>query len=200
MPSSGSSYSYVYSTFGELPGWIIGWNLNLRYGITAGALSRAWTSHALGLLSFFGLQLPKWLYSIDIFGFDASIMSVLFIVTCTLIMNMGSNSSNVFNYIITLIKLVTICLIIAVGFNYFNPNNFDPFFLEEEGGIMGTIKGGALIFMAYLGFDFITTLSQEAKNPKTDLPKAIILCILICTSIYCFMSIVLTGITRLNEL
>ena len=45
MPSSGSSYSYVYSTFGELPGWIIGWNLNLRYGITAGALSRAWTSY-----------------------------------------------------------------------------------------------------------------------------------------------------------
>jgi len=139
MPSSGSSYSYVYSTFGELPGWIIGWNLNLRYGITAGALSRAWTSYTLGLLSFFGLYLPKWLYSIDVFGFDASIMSVLFIIACTWIMNMGSHSSNIFNYSITLGKLVTIFLIIVVGFTYFNPDNFEPFVLEEKGGILGTI-------------------------------------------------------------
>ena len=139
MPSSGSSYSYVYSTFGELPGWIIGWNLNLRYGITAGALSRAWTSYFLGLLSTFGIILPKWMYSIDVYGFDASLMSVLFIIGCTLIMNMGAHSSNIFNYSITLGKLVTISLIVIVGFTYFDIENFKPFVLEEKGGILGTI-------------------------------------------------------------
>ena len=69
MPSSGSSYSYVYCTFGELPAWVIGWNMNLRYGISAGALSRAWSSYFVGLMAMIGLPLPKWLYSLDVFGY-----------------------------------------------------------------------------------------------------------------------------------
>lgn len=64
MPSSGSSYSYIYCTFGELPAWIIGWNMNLRYGISAGALSRAWTSYLVGLMKLLGLALPLWSYSL----------------------------------------------------------------------------------------------------------------------------------------
>ncbi|CDW73914.1 amino acid transporter [Stylonychia lemnae] len=200
MPSSGSSYSYVYSTFGELPGWIVGWNLNLRYGITAGALSRAWTSYFVGLLGAIGITLPKVLYSIQIYKFDASIMSVLFIIICTIIMNMGAQSSNIFNYSITVGKLVTIVLIVIVGLTYFDINNFEPFIIEESGGILGTIQGGALTFLAYLGFDFITTLSQEAKNPKKDLPRSILLTVGICTFIYCIMSFSLAGVARLDKL
>lgn len=50
MPFTGSGYQYIYCTFGELPAWIVGWNMNLRYGISAGALSRAWTLYVVGLL------------------------------------------------------------------------------------------------------------------------------------------------------
>jgi len=43
MPFSGSGYQYIYCSFGELPAWIIGWNMNLRYGVSAGALIRGWS-------------------------------------------------------------------------------------------------------------------------------------------------------------
>jgi APA family basic amino acid/polyamine antiporter len=69
MPySAGSSYAYIYSTIGELPAWIIGWNMNLRYGATAAALSRGWTSYFVGLFNAFGIILPTALYQLDIFG------------------------------------------------------------------------------------------------------------------------------------
>ena len=61
--SSGSNYSYVYSTFGELLGWIIAMNMNCRYGITAAAMSRSWTSHLKGLLKIFDIKLYDWIYS-----------------------------------------------------------------------------------------------------------------------------------------
>lgn len=74
-------------------------------------------------------------------------------------MSRGSHESNVFNYTFTIAKLITLSLIILVGFTYFDIKNFEPFVLEEKGGFMGTILGGSLIFIAFLGFDFITTLA-----------------------------------------
>lgn len=58
MPFSGSGYKYIYCTFGELPAWIVGWNLNLRYGISAGALIRGWTHYVVGLCHKLGFTVP----------------------------------------------------------------------------------------------------------------------------------------------
>lgn len=69
MPFSGSGYAYIYSTFGELPAWIIGWNMNLRYGVSAGALSRGWTSYFVGLCKLLGIYVPVALYNLDVFGY-----------------------------------------------------------------------------------------------------------------------------------
>lgn len=88
-------------------------------------------------------------------------------------MTLGTHESNVFNYTFTVAKLITLFFIIIAAFTYFDANNFEPFFLEEKGGILGTALGGALVFFAYLGFDFITTLAQEAKHPRRDMPLSI---------------------------
>lgn len=69
MPFSGSGYEYIYCTFGEFPAWIVGWNMNLRFGISAGALIRGWVSYFVGLCAKVGLALPLWLYSVDVFGY-----------------------------------------------------------------------------------------------------------------------------------
>jgi APA family basic amino acid/polyamine antiporter len=69
MPFSGSGYQYIYCTFGELPAWIVGWNMNLRYGVSAGALIRGWTQYFVGLCAWFGLTIPFWLYSLKVFGY-----------------------------------------------------------------------------------------------------------------------------------
>jgi len=73
MPFSGSGYQYIYCTFGELPAWIVGWNMNLRYGISAGALIRGWTSYFVGLCEKMGLTIPVELYSLNVFGYVRTI-------------------------------------------------------------------------------------------------------------------------------
>lgn len=114
-------------------------------------------------------------------------------------MTLGSKESNYFNYSFTIAKLASLTVIVFVAFLYFDKRNFEPFFLEEKGGPAGTVLGASLIFMAYLGYDFITTLSQEAKNPKRDMPLSIITCILICTVLYVLVGISLSGVARLEQ-
>lgn len=89
LPSTGSAYSYIYSIYGELPAWIVGWNMNLRYGGSAAALSRAWTSYFVGLLQLLGLTVPLFLYDLDVFGYSGSILTVFYILFCVWLANKG---------------------------------------------------------------------------------------------------------------
>lgn len=73
MPFSGSGYIYIYSAFGELPAWVVGWNMNLRFGVTAGAQSKVWASYVVGLIKLMGFSIPYWIYHLDIFGFVSSL-------------------------------------------------------------------------------------------------------------------------------
>jgi amino acid transporter len=77
--------------------------------------------------------------------------------------------------------------------------NFIPFFLEEKGGFQGTIEGGALVFFAFLGFDFVTCLAEESKNPKKDIPTAIKLTLSSCSLIYCVIAFSLSGMAQIHK-
>mmetsp|Transcript_14611 Transcript_14611/g.14237 ORF Transcript_14611/g.14237 Transcript_14611/m.14237 type:complete len:471 (-) Transcript_14611:20-1432(-) len=195
----GSSYGYIYSSFGELPAWIIGWNLNLRYGVCAAALARGWAAYVVGIFGSLGVALPVWLYELEHFGIYGSPLSVFFIVACTYISTLGSEESNTFNIVFTLSKLVSLVIIILVGFYYFEFINYQPFFVEEH-GFRGTIYGATVVFFAYLGFDMITTLSEEAKNPKRDMPKSITSSVFICMTVYVFIAITLCGMAEVQTL
>lgn len=164
MPFSGSGYVYIYTTFGELPAWIIGWNMNLRYGVSSGGLARGWASYLVGLLKMMGIALPGFLYQQELFGLKVSIIAALYIIVCTMFANRGSKESNVFNFVFTIGKLITLFAIILIGFFYFDKRNYSPFFVPEF-GFKGTLEAASLTFYAYLGFDFITTIAEEAKNP-----------------------------------
>lgn len=121
----------------------------------------------------------------------------MFVILCTYVLTRGTQESNAFNYVFTMAKLVTMVIIIAAGFSHFNIENFTPFF-EEEHGFSGTVFGATIIFFAYLGFDFITTLSYEAKNPVRSIPISIQSCILICTTIYVLVAVAVNGVARLD--
>ena len=68
MPFSGSGYIYIYSSLGELPAWVVGWNMNLRFGVTAGAQSKVWASYVAGLLHLLGMTIPLYLYRLHVWG------------------------------------------------------------------------------------------------------------------------------------
>ena len=100
----------------------------------------------------------------------------------------------------SILKLITLCLIIVLGLINFNITNLSPFTIEEQGGIEGTFLGASIIFYGYLGFDFITTLSEDSKNPVKDIPSAVMLSSLICTVLYFLTAISLVGMARIETL
>ena len=112
---------------------MIGWNLNMRYGIKAGALIRGLCLYIVATFACFGIVIHKVVYSIDIGGFDCSILAILILIYNTFIVTLGIKSSNVFNKILTTIKLVCLVLIIIVGLTKFDSSNFNPIFIEANG-------------------------------------------------------------------
>jgi len=128
FPSNGSSFTYVYMTFGELAAWIVGWYLIVCYSVTTSGLARALTSYFVGLLAILGLNLPSWLSSVTIFGFEdccplaAVVMALLCYVNCR-----GTADSEKFNTYLTIAKILTLLLIVAVAFSRFEIDNMTPF-------------------------------------------------------------------------
>jgi APA family basic amino acid/polyamine antiporter len=97
------------------------------------------------------------------------------------------------------IKLTTIALFVIVGWSFINTENWTPFIPENKGvfgefGWSGILRGAGLVFFAFIGFDTVSTLAQEAKDPQKDLPVGILGSLGICTIAYIVVSLILTGI------
>jgi len=98
-----------------------------------------------------------------------------------------------------IIKVFVILLFIGIGFFFVNKANWHPFIPENTGvwghfGWSGILRGSAVIFFAYIGFDAVSTAAQEAKNPQRDMPIGILGSLGISTVLYILVAIVLTGI------
>ncbi|GAB6279511.1 MAG: hypothetical protein STSR0006_15220 [Lentimicrobium sp.] len=110
---------------------------------------------------------------------------------------MGIQEAKVAGNFVVLLKLITLFVVIGVGAFYVNPENWSPF---APNGISGVLKGTAGVFFAYIGFDAISTTAEEARNPRKDLPRAMIYALLITTILYILISLILTGMVPYNHL
>lgn len=102
----------------------------------------------------------------------------------------GTKESKNFSNAMVMIKLAIIVLVIIVGAFYVDIDNWTPFMPNGFGGVMA---GVSAVFFAYIGFDAVSTLAEESKNPQRDLPKGMIYSLVICTVIYIILALVLTG-------
>lgn len=214
IPISGSAYTYGYATMGEFIAWIIGWDLILEYLFGASAVAVGWSGYIVSFLADFGIHLPAsicespfsygpdgWYATGAIINFPA----VFIIAITTTLLVIGIKESAKFNNIIVLIKVAVILLFIGFGISYINTENWQPLIPENTGtwgefGWSGILAGAAVVFFAYVGFDAVSTTSQEAINPKRDMPIGILGTLLICTILYIGVGLVLTGIVNYKEL
>ena len=97
-------------------------------------------------------------------------------------------SKKVANWLV-LLKIGVVFLVIVVGAFYIDTDNWTPFAPE---GLSGVLKGVSGVFFAYIGFDAISTTAEECKNPKRDLPRAMMYALIICTVLYVLIALVLT--------
>ncbi|MFZ0887920.1 MAG: amino acid permease [Candidatus Binataceae bacterium] len=192
IPVAGSAYSYSYATMGELMGWIIGWDLVLEYAVAAAAVAVGWSGYLRVILDGLGLHLPDALTHApgSMPGAITDLPALLIVLLVSAILYLGISESARFNSAIVAIKLFVIGLVIVVGAFYVRPANWSPF---APMGWSGVMKGGAVIFFAYIGFDAVSTAAEEVIDPKRDLPLGILGSLAICTVLYIAVAAVLTG-------
>jgi basic amino acid/polyamine antiporter, APA family len=192
IPVAGSAYSYSYATMGELVGWIIGWDLVLEYAVGAAAVAVGWSGYLRVILAGLGVQLPGSLIHApgSAPGAIVNLPALLIVLVISAILYIGISESARLNSIIVSIKLVVVVLVIVIGGFYIKPANWSPFAPMGWGGVM---KGAAVIFFAYIGFDAVSTAAEEVVNPNRDLPRGILGSLFVCTLLYILVAAVLTG-------
>ncbi len=213
MPVSGSAYSYAYATLGEFIAWFIGWNLVLEYMFAASTVAVGWSGYLNSMLGNFGMALPAALSQAPLNMVDGSLAytggiinlpAVAIVAAVSGLCYVGITQSAFVNSIIVAIKVVVILLFLAFGLQYVNPENWVPFIPENTGpgqfGFEGVVRGAAVVFFAYIGFDAVSTAAGEAKNPQRDMPIGILGSLFFCTLIYIAMAAVLTGMLPYSQL
>lgn len=194
---SGSAYNYAYTSFGEIIAWIIGWALILEYAMGVATVAVGWAGYVNNLLQALHIPFPENLTKDPLSGGIVNLPAVVIILALASLLCIGTKQSAIFNTMIVMIKLLTICIFIAVATLHVDRHNWDLFLPY---GISGIAQGAAFIFFAYIGFDALSTAAEETINPQRDLPIGIILSLSICTLIYIIVSLLLTGIAHYTTL
>lgn len=193
----GSAYNYIYTGFGELIAWIIGWNLIFEYAVAASSVAIGWSGYVNDALLAINIHLPIALIKNPFEGGIVNLLAVGIIALLTFMLCIGMKQSARFNAIIVAVKLFTIALFIYVAIPNVNPANWHPFF---PFGWNGVVEGAALVFFAYIGFDALSTAAEETINPQRNLPIGIIGAMLVCALIYVIIAGLLTGVMHYSLL
>jgi APA family basic amino acid/polyamine antiporter len=214
LPVEGSAYAYAYGTIGEIFAWIIGWGLILEYAMGSMTVAVSWSGYFNKLLKIFHIELPDYLTSDPASytgeGFSMNLPAFLIVLFVISILIKGTQSAAKANNLIVIMKVSAIIFVIIAGAFFINTDNWSPFIPEAAQiiekdtthnayGLSGIISGAAAIFFAYVGFDAVSTQAGEAINPKKDVPFAIIASLLICTTLYILVSLVLTGMMNYQD-
>ncbi|MBZ5637858.1 MAG: amino acid permease [Acidobacteriia bacterium] len=218
VPISGSAYTYAYSTLGEVVAWIIGWDLIIEYAVGNVAVAISWANYFRTLLEGFGIHLPLWLCTdfrtaAHIPGLYAGAPHVLgvpvvfnlvafgIVALITVVLVWGIRESAKFNAVMVGIKLLVLLFFIGVALYFVPParmaESWVPF---QPAGWGGTLAGAAIVFFAYIGFDAVSTVAEETRNPSRDLPIGILASLVICTVLYVAVAAVFTGLVPYPDL
>lgn len=219
VPISGSAYTYSYATLGEVVAWIIGWDLILEYAIGNVAVAISWANYFRSFVhDAFGRDIPAWLATDfrtarkipglienapHIAGIPIvfNLLAFLIVAILTIVLVWGIKESARFNAGMVVIKILVLIFFIGISL-YFVPTstmvqNWHPF---QPNGLGGTLAGAAVVFFAYIGFDAVSTVAEETKNPARDLPIGIIASLIVCTIFYVVVAAVFTGMMPYGEL
>jgi len=217
VPVAGSTYTFSYSSLGELIAWIIGWDLVLEFALGSAAVAVGWAQYFASVF-----PIPESISGEGAVNLTAGVIVLLL----TGVMILGVKLSSRFNAVMVSIKLAVVFLFIAAGAVKINTANWSPFIpppaeapkaanAVEAGrplievlfgleplafGWLGIVFGAAIVFFAFIGFDVVATTAEETRKPQRDMPIGILGSLAICTLLYVVVSLVLTGMVKYTEL
>ena len=179
---NGGPYLYAKHALGDFWAFEVG---VLKWIVTV----IAWAAMAVGFATALGAAVPA--LSGD---FAKDVISFILIVGLTIVNIFGVNVSKFVNNLITISKLVPLALFIAIGIFFINGANFTPVFPQDIYLDGSFAQAAVLLFFAYTGFEVIAIAAEDMKNPKKNLPRAIIMCMLLVSVLYMAILAVSIGV------
>ncbi|KAH0711624.1 hypothetical protein KY289_007583 [Solanum tuberosum] len=195
MPVAGGAFSYIRITFGEFLAFLTGANLIIDYVLSNAAVARSFTGYlctALGISTESRLRitvngLPKGFNEIDI-------VAVLVVLALTVIICYSTRESSMLNMVLTVLHLVFIVFVIVIGFTRGDTKNFREAGDENHAsgffpfGASGVFNGAAMVYLSYIGYDAVSTMAEEVRNPVKDIPAGVSGSVILVTVLYCLMA------------
>jgi len=184
---TGASYAYTKKAFGRFWSFLVGWFKYFDYMVGGAAVSVGFAAYLTSLLGLEGAT-PMLIAAIT-----------LPIVLCILNI-LGVKEATRTTSIMVLIKIFAIVLLLMVGGYYlsqhFDVGHYTPFFATGFGGML---NGAAVIFFVFIGFNTVTMMSEETKNPQKTIPKALMLAFAITFVLYMCIAFLLIGVLNWDE-
>ncbi|WP_030779834.1 amino acid permease [Streptomyces sp. NRRL S-920] len=224
VPVAGSAYTFSYASLGELPAWIIGWDLVLEFALGTAVVAVGWSGYVRSLMDNAGWHLPETLTGPDAadgFGFDLLAFALVLVLTAILVLGMKLSAR--VTTVVVAIKVAVVLIVIIAGAFFIKADNYKPFIPKAQDvpagesiqspliqlmfgyaptnfGVLGIFTAASVVFFAFIGFDIVATAAEETKLPQRDMPRGILGSLLICTVLYVAVSIVVTGMQHYSEL
>lgn len=187
LPVAGGSFSYLRVELGDFIAYIAAGNILFEYMVSGASVARSWTSYFATLCNHspndFRVNVST-KYLSDGYNHLDPIAVFVSIIVCVLAA-LSMKFSSRFNSIATIIGMFLFAFIFIAGITKADTSNFTPF---VPYGISGIFKASAVLFFAYVGFDGVTTLGEEIKNPGRDIPIGLIGSMLVIITLYCLLS------------
>ncbi|MGW5663849.1 amino acid permease [Streptomyces sp. NPDC003758] len=224
VPVAGSAYTFSYATLGELPAWIIGWDLVLEFALGTAVVAVGWSGYIRSLMDNAGWHLPAYLGGREgAHGFGFDILAAALVLLLTAILVLGMKLSARVTQLVVAIKVAVVLIVIIGGAFFVKSANYKPFVPEPQAvsaggslkapliqlmvgwapsnfGVMGIFTAASVVFFAFIGFDIVATTAEETRNPQRDMPRGILGSLFICTALYVAVSIVVTGMEHYSRL
>ncbi|OIT28154.1 PREDICTED: cationic amino acid transporter 1-like [Nicotiana attenuata] len=188
IPVAGGSFAYLRVELGDFVAFIAAGNILLEYVIGSAAMARSWTSYFATLC---GRQPDDFRIVVNSLAEGYNRLDPIAIGVCIIISIIACNStkaSSRINYIASVVHVLILLFIIVAGLIHADTKNFTPFM---PFGPRGVFKASAVLFFAYTGFDAVSTMAEETKNPARDIPIGLVGSVLLTTVLYCALAAVL---------
>ncbi|GAV82101.1 AA_permease_2 domain-containing protein/AA_permease_C domain-containing protein [Cephalotus follicularis] len=187
IPVAGGSFAYLRVELGDFMAFIAAGNILLEYVIGGAAVARSWTSYFATLCNHNPDDFRIIAHKLGDYGHLDPIAVVVIAIICILAV-LSTKGSSRFNYIASIFHVAVILFIIIAGLTKADTQNYRDF---APNGAQGIFQASAVLFFAYVGFDAVSTMAEETKNPARDIPIGLIGSMTITTTAYCLMAITL---------
>ena len=207
VPISGSYYTYTYLTMGELLAWIIGWSVVLQNLLGASSIAGGFSvffHQFLALLNIDVLdpRIEEWLKPPALGGIF-NVPAAFIVLAVTFLLARGLKESKIANNFMASLKVALVILVILAGlFFIFNKGTVANSCLQipVDVDFKIIIKRAAVLFFCFTGFDLVASASEETKDPKRMLPRAILYSLFFSTILFIVFSLVTAGIVPIGSL